>query len=95
MKTIDKMSILQLSTLYLGLQTELKGYKLTRRVRGQSSCNAAVKKLFGFKGNKQKVLQQFEDALILSDLAYEKNGKLEFNYNSIDFVDEPAREFRT
>ena len=80
MKTIDKMSILQLSTLYLGLQTESKGYKLTRRVRGQSSCNAVVKKEFGFKGNKQKVLQQFEDALILSELAYEENGKLEFNY---------------
>ena len=80
MKTIDKMDILQLSTLHLGLQTEAKGYKLTRKVRGQSSCNAVVKKLFGFKGNKQKVLQQFEDALILSELAYEKHGKLEFNY---------------
>jgi hypothetical protein len=85
MKTINiellkEMPMLQLSTLHLGLQTESRGYKLTRKVRGQSSCNAVVKKLFGFKGNKQKVLQQFEDALILSELAYEKHGKLEFNY---------------
>ena len=64
----------------MGLQTESKGYKLTRKVRGQSSCNAVVKKEFGFKGNKQKVLQQFKEALILSGLAYEKNGELKFNY---------------
>ena len=80
MKLIETMPMIQLSTLHLGLQTELKGLKLTRKVRGQSSCNAVVKKLFGFKGNKQKVLEQFEDALILAELAYEENGKLEFNY---------------
>jgi len=48
----------------LRLEAEGKGMRLTAKA---PTCYSQVKKLFGYKGNKQKVLDQFE-------LNFYKNG---------------------
>jgi len=45
----------RLHTLKMGLQAELKGMRLTRG----RSCYSIIKKEFGLKGNKEKVLREF------------------------------------
>jgi len=47
--------MLRLYTLKSGLNLELKGMRLTRKAR---TCYSIVKSEFGFKGNKQSVLEQ-------------------------------------
>ena len=86
MKTINIELIKEMPTLQLwhileGLRVETKGYKITRRPMGYSSVNTLVKKKFGFKGNKEKIYQQFQDALLMSEIAYEdENGKLQIDH---------------
>lgn len=45
----------RLRTLRMGLQAELQGMRLTRG----RSCYSIIKKEFGLKGNKEKVLREF------------------------------------
>lgn len=44
------------------LQLEVKGLSF-KRIPGHGSTTTYVKNTYGFKGNKQKVLEQFEDKL--------------------------------
>mgnify|MGYP001626632139 FL=1 len=48
-------------TLLIGLETEIKfpGHQLTRG----RTCYARIKSQFGFKGNKQKVYDQFKECI--------------------------------
>lgn len=48
-------------TLLIGLETEIKfsGHQLTRG----RSCYSRIKSQFGFKGNKQKVYDQFKECI--------------------------------
>ena len=87
---IKEMPTLQLWTILEGLRVEQlkdefgkpRGLKLTRRPMGYSSVNTLVKKKFGFKGNKEKIYQQFQDALLMSGIAYEdENGKLQIDHS--------------
>ena len=51
----------QLSMIHRQLKTEARGRQLTRALpNGHSSMNALVKNKWGFKGNKESVLKQFE-----------------------------------
>ena len=79
---IKEMPTLQLWTILEGLRVETKGLKLTRRPMGYSSVNTLVKKKFGFKGNKEKIYQQFQDALLMSGIAYiDEKGKLQIDHS--------------
>ena len=53
---------LRYKTLLLGLQSEIRGLRLTNKAR---TCYSIIKSEFGLKGNKQRVLEQYEK--ILSD----------------------------
>ena len=53
---------LRLKTLLIGLRSEIRGLRLTNKAR---TCYAIIKSEFGLKGNKQRVLEQYEK--ILSD----------------------------
>ena len=55
----EQIEMARYLTMRAGLQLEVKGMRLTRGV----SCYKIVKDTFGLKGNKQKVLDQFEDLL--------------------------------
>tara|TARA_R100001460_G_scaffold9085_1_gene22252 strand:- start:618 stop:827 length:210 start_codon:yes stop_codon:yes gene_type:complete len=57
--TPEQIQMARYLTLRSGLKLEIKGLKLTRGV----SCYKIIKDTFGLKGNKQKVLDQFEDLL--------------------------------
>jgi hypothetical protein len=57
--TPEKIQMAQYLTMRSGLQLEVKGMRLTRGL----SCYKMIKDRFGLKGNKQKVLEQFEDLL--------------------------------
>ena len=48
-------------TLLIGLETEIKfpGHQLTRG----RTCYARIKSQYGFKGNKQKVYDQFKECI--------------------------------
>jgi len=46
--------------LITGLRSELKGFRLTSK---GSTCYAILKREYGFKGNKEKVLAQAETQL--------------------------------
>ena len=59
---LDKPEQIQMArylTMRSGLKLEIQGMRLTRGV----SCYKLIKDTFGLKGNKQKVLDQFEDLL--------------------------------
>ncbi len=56
--TPEEIHAYKMKVLLIGLRGEVKfGMKLTNKA---PSCYSQVKKLFGYKGNKQKVLDQFE-----------------------------------
>jgi len=57
--TPEKIQMAKYLTMRSGLQLEIKGMRLTRGL----SCYKMIKDRFGLKGNKQKVLDQFEDLL--------------------------------
>ena len=59
LNTPEQIQMAKHLTMRSGLQLELKGMRLTRGV----SCYKMIKDRFGLKGNKQKVLDQFEDLL--------------------------------
>ena len=62
MISLDKPEQIQMArylTMRSGLKLEIQGMRLTRGV----SCYKLIKDTFGLKGNKQKVLDQFEDLL--------------------------------
>jgi hypothetical protein len=50
----EAVEVFRVMTLISGLKLEIKGLGLSRGV----SCHNIVKRSFGFKGNKQKVLEQ-------------------------------------
>lgn len=52
----------RLLTLKTGLKIETLGLRLTSRHR---SCYSIIKEEFGLKGNKKRVLEQFENLLKL------------------------------
>jgi hypothetical protein len=52
----DQIIKYRLKVLLSGLKLELNGMSMTRG----RSCYAIIKKEFGLKGNRQKVLAQFE-----------------------------------
>lgn len=54
--TGDGISLYRMLTLLSGLKLEVKGMRLTRG----RTCYAIVKEEYGLKGNKQKVLDQFQ-----------------------------------
>ena len=59
---LDKPEQIQMArylTMRSGLKLEIQGLRLTRGL----SCYKLIKDTFGLKGNKQKVLDQFEDLL--------------------------------
>ena len=55
----EQIEMARYLTMRTGLKLEVKGMRLTRGV----SCYKIIKDTFGLKGNKQKVLDQFEDLL--------------------------------
>ena len=57
--TPEQIQMARYLTMRSGLQLEIKGMRLTRGL----SCYKMIKDRFGLKGNKQKVLDQFEDLL--------------------------------
>jgi len=57
--TPEQIQMAKYLTMRSGLQLEVKGMRLTRGL----SCYKMIKDRFGLKGNKQKVLDQFEDLL--------------------------------
>ena len=64
-ETEEEKHAYKMKWLLIGLRGEVKlGMKLTNKA---PSSYSQVKKLFGYKGNKQKVLDQFE-------LNFYKNG---------------------
>ena len=56
----EQIAIARLLTLHKGLKMEMIGLRLTGKA---PTCYSIVKKEYGFKGNKAKVLQQLEDFL--------------------------------
>jgi len=54
----DDIHIFQLITLRKGLQSECKGFQMSKK-----SCYSIIKKRWNLKGNKKSVLEQFEWAL--------------------------------
>ena len=57
--TPEQIQMARYLTMRSGLKLEIQGLRLTRGV----SCYKLIKDTFGLKGNKQKVLDQFEDLL--------------------------------
>ena len=57
--TPEQIQMARYLTMRSGLKLEVQGLRLTRGV----NCYKMVKDTFGFKGSKQKVLDQFEDLL--------------------------------
>jgi len=55
----EQIEMARYLTMRAGLKLEVKGMRLTRGL----SCYKIIKDTFGLKGNKQKVLDQFEDLL--------------------------------
>ena len=55
----EQIEMARYLTMRAGLKLEVKGMRLTRGL----SCYKMIKDTFGLKGNKQKVLDQFEDLL--------------------------------
>jgi hypothetical protein len=62
MITGDDIGRYRLLTLKTGLKIETLGLRLTSRHR---SCYSIIKEEFGLKGNKKRVLEQFENLLKL------------------------------
>lgn len=52
----EAVELVRVMTLMAGLKLEIKGLGMSRGV----SCHNIIKRSFGFKGNKQKVLQQLQ-----------------------------------
>ena len=61
LNTPEQINEFRNRTLLIGLETEIKfnGMQLTRG----RSCYARIKSQFGFKGNKQKVYDQFKECI--------------------------------
>lgn len=55
----ENINLFKLLTLKAGLKIEIKGMK----VRRGRTCYSIIKDEFNLKGNKQKVLEQFEDII--------------------------------
>jgi len=55
LNTPDQIQAFRRLTLLKGLQLEAEGYQVKR----PPSCYSVIKKEFGLKGNKAKVLEQF------------------------------------
>jgi len=55
--TPEEIHAYRMKVLLIGLRAEVKGMRLTSKA---PTCYSQVKKEFGLKGNKEKVLDQFE-----------------------------------
>ena len=55
--TGNQIPAFRIKMLLMGLKTEIRGMRLTYK---GPTCYSIIKKEFGLKGNKQKVLTQFE-----------------------------------
>lgn len=55
--TGEAVDFYRMATLLNGLKLEMKGLRLTAKA---PTCYSIIKKEYGFKGNRQKVLEQFE-----------------------------------
>jgi len=67
------MEAYRFAHLITGLKSEMRGMRLTGK---GSTCYAMLKNLYGFKGNKAKVLAQAEayrDTTIMAQLRAEEN----------------------
>ena len=67
------MEAYRFAHLITGLKAEMRGMRLTSK---GSTCYAMLKNLYGFKGNKAKVLAQAEayrDTTIMTQLRAEEN----------------------
>ena len=64
----EEIAVARLLTLRQGLKMEMIGLRLTSKA---PTCYSIIKKEFGFKGNKAKVLQQLENFLEEIGLDYE------------------------
>ena len=58
--TGEQIPAFRLKMLHIGLKSEIRGMRLTSK---GPSCYSMIKREFGLKGNKQKVLDQFEQIL--------------------------------
>ena len=56
----DSIQDYRFMMLITGLRSEIKGFRLTSK---GSTCYAILKREFGFKGNKEKVLVQAEELM--------------------------------
>ena len=65
----DDIDLYRTLTLRSGLELEIKGIRLNRG----RTCYAIAKQEWGFKGNKQKVLDQLND--VLERYAAWRNGQ--------------------
>jgi len=54
--TPAQINALRAHTLRIGLESEIRGYRLTRKTR---SCYSIIKSELGFTGNKVKVYAQY------------------------------------
>lgn len=57
MLTGEGIDLYRMATLLSGLKLEMKGLRLTAKA---PTCYSIVKREYGFKGNREKVLEQFE-----------------------------------
>jgi len=64
----EEIAVARLLTLRQGLKMEMIGLRLTSKA---PTCYSIIKKEFGFRGNKAKVLQQLENFLEEIGLDYE------------------------
>jgi hypothetical protein len=67
------MEAYRFANLITGLKAEMKGMRLTSK---GSTCYSMLKNMYGFKGNKAKVLAQAEayrDTTIMTQLRAEEN----------------------
>ena len=58
--TGEQIPVFRLKMLLMGLKSEIRGMRLTSKA---PTCYSIIKREFGLKGNKQKVLDQFEQIL--------------------------------
>lgn len=65
----EAVNFFRMRTLLHGMRAELKGIRLTRKA---PSCFTIVKREYGLKGNKEKLIEQFKQ------LVDRENAKMEY-----------------
>ena len=58
--TGEQIPVFRMKMLHTGLKSEIRGFRLTSKA---PTCYSIIKREYGLKGNKQKVLDQYEQIL--------------------------------